>query len=187
MLPWSHTRTTRAATPLTCASFASRCEFLYLFVSHGGPRALFAIQAHGRARSLQPTGICDGGWTKRARFPRVTFPGHTCTDTPPGPLRPRGCLRQAKDHPQGAVRPVYSIASAYPRLVDANRAPAYAPVDGQVRRRTPRRNPCLGRTLQPRDSVARPQLPNIRLRSPLVRRGTRLTHHLPVPHATLLP
>lgn len=45
---------------------------------------------------------------------------------------------QAKDHPEGAVRPVYSIASAYPRLVDGNRAPAYAPVDGQVRR--PRRS-----------------------------------------------
>lgn len=37
----------------------------------------------------------------------------------------------AKDHPEGAQRPVYVQKQDYPRYVDADRAPGYAPVDGQ--------------------------------------------------------
>lgn len=66
------------------------------------------------------------------------------------------------------MRPVYSIASAYPRLVDANRAPAYAPVDGQVRRRppTPRARP--GRPKRARRSPAQPpRRPGLRSPRPI--------------------
>eukprot|EP00963_Diacronema_lutheri_P004167 scaffold316_cov352-Pavlova_lutheri.AAC.31 len=37
----------------------------------------------------------------------------------------------AKDHEPGAMRPVYHILDGYPRLVDAERSPYYAPVNGQ--------------------------------------------------------
>jgi len=38
----------------------------------------------------------------------------------------------AKDHAEGSVRPVYLQKQDYPRYVDAERAPAYAPVNGQM-------------------------------------------------------
>lgn len=40
---------------------------------------------------------------------------------------------QARNNAPDAKRPVYFINGYYPRLVDADRAPAYAPVDGQAR------------------------------------------------------
>ena len=38
----------------------------------------------------------------------------------------------AKDHEVGALRPVYVFSEAYPRMVDGDRAPAYAPLTGQA-------------------------------------------------------
>lgn len=38
----------------------------------------------------------------------------------------------SKEHPPGSLRPVYHILDSYPRLVDGNRSPYYAPLDGQV-------------------------------------------------------
>ncbi len=36
----------------------------------------------------------------------------------------------AADHASGALRPVYFVNGWFPRIEDADRAPAYAPADG---------------------------------------------------------
>ena len=66
---------------------------------------------------------------RAAARPAARPPSKEGPAPPPAPAAPR---IQAKDHPAGSVRPVYFIQGFYPRLVDASRAPAYSPVDGQA-------------------------------------------------------
>ena len=57
-----------------------------------------------------------------------TMTTHTCDC---GSCDSRLIYVPAKDHEPGSKRPVYECTHPYPRFVDADRAPGYAPMDGQ--------------------------------------------------------
>jgi len=56
--------------------------------------------------------------------------GHTeDSGTPPNDIRLTRVPR--RKWPKGSMRPLYNVLATYPRTVDAERSPEYAPVDGQ--------------------------------------------------------
>lgn len=104
------------------------------FVALSALAGILRVAAHGTSGLPEYRFRKGGHCTASAVDPKATLDGSSliATSADGSPLDHRLIYVPAKDHPEGSMRPIYDQGSqAYPRYVDADLAPGYAPLPGQ--------------------------------------------------------